>query len=485
MSKEQMDAYLNKGNSTADYVNMVNQRSPLDDVGDAYSNFANKPTYSGKQRMTSAIMGGIGGGLKSAASSERKSKLAELEKANREVALLDASVKKNIGSAVNKQSQYLSVATNNIPTIDALTNAVIAQDQPAISDIMGTLVASVQSEAPDLLKGMGKYQKTIDGVSYFKTEDGKHVGFPMKQSLSNFISALPPEKQEQYMPLLSDVAQQKFKKRDMFDYAAIDEKRSSAAAHYASANQSNAHADYYNAQTKGLANPSKYSKETRENIDKLGRDFNKEISEKIPTMQKTADSYKKLMGWISEESEKGFDSRVGNSAVAALQRFVNSSDNEGSYKQALIELQGNEFLKDFKDIFGSKGTDQDLKHYLRGMLTADKDPLAALEVGKQRVAELNRQIDEGLVRKEVLGKINYSEDPYSTYVDELVNSDERVTRHKPYEIKSYSEAEGQQQNDNVQSTPVLKMKSSSGFEIDMTEEQAKAAEQKGWKRVGN
>ena len=408
---------LSSGAGTeANYYNILNRRTAMDDVGDAFTAQSTQPAVNGKQKMTNALMAGVGAGFKASQTHIRDKKMQEVEGMLKEVVDQRVKLQSQLGKQQLTKATFANYAMDNYGDFKKVNDALAANDEVAVNELMPLLYNRFSEQSPEMAKKMGKIDHVYGGKAYFD-KDGKVSGVPLKDIFTPLISSLPEEQQRELSNLTSLTMRNKFKKTDLFEDAALSEKYANIKAHNASAKQANAHADYYTAEAKvkekeALAPLSNYDTKTKQHIAKSNIDW---VNSSVETSQieaKSAFAYEKIAELVKLESEKG--NRAGNSLSAAIRRVINSSGDESATRQALMELERAPLFPEFKESFKGTTSDNDLAAFLATLPSLDKDVSANLTIATRRAKDLRDKIKERQIRADVLeNEFKYSE-PYNS-----------------------------------------------------------------------
>jgi hypothetical protein len=344
---------LNSGaSSEANYYNILNRRTAVDDIGDAFSSQANRPALNGKQRMSNAMMAGMGAGLKASQTSIRDKKMQEVEGMLKEVVDQRVKLQSQLGKQQLTKASFANYAMDNYGDLKRWNDAEAAGDQQASNELGMVLFNRFAEQNPDMAKKMGKIDHVYGGKAYFD-KDGKVGGMYIKDLLEPLISTLPEDQQKELSNLTSLTMRNKFKKTDLFDDAALNEKYANIKAHNASANQANAHADYYRSQATG-ANQQYDANNDAKALRKRSETNYKMIGEKIkPRLianEKFQNVYSQLQGLIEAEPDL-----VGsNLRTKARRAIVRGFQLEGAELLDLEKLSSIEFEKQLRPMLGAQ-----------------------------------------------------------------------------------------------------------------------------------
>jgi hypothetical protein len=407
---------LSSGAGTeANYYSILNRKTAVDDIGDAFSSQANRPALNGKQRMSNAMMAGMGAGLKASQTHIRDKKMQEVEGMLKEVVDQRVKLQSQLGKQQLTKASFANYAMDNYGDLKRWNDSEGAGDQQSSNEFGKVLYNRWADQNPDMAKKLGKIDHVYGGKAYFD-KDGKVGGMYIKDLLEPLISTLPEDQQKELSNLTSLTMRNKFKKSDLFEDLGIADKRASIKAHNASANQANAHADLFRSETnknrQTALKPPKYDDKTRQHIAKSNIDWVNSANDDVKKTENAAKAYEMTAKIL--EDEKGWKGRGGNSLGAAVQRLINWEGTESGKNQALLDLYQQPLLEEFKYYFGARQTDNDLKQFLKTLPTLDKDSAASIQIATDRAATIRARNKETLLRAKILEtEFNYGE-PYNS-----------------------------------------------------------------------
>ena len=410
--------FLNSGVGTeGHYYNILNRRTAMDDVGDAFTDQSKYPAVNAAQKNENALMAGIGAGFKASQSAIRGNKLQKIEAQLEQVAKLRTNLQTQLGQRQLTQATFANFALNNYGDLKKWNEARGAGDQQAENEIGMALYNKFATENPDLTKGMGKIDHILNGKAYFDKE-GKIGGMAVNNLVEPLVSQLPEDQQRELSNLTSETMRNKFSKSDLLENLSLKEKQAEIDQRNAAADQAYAHADYYRGETAKneyeRLNPPKYDAKTTQHIIKENSTWVNELRKKHKTLKTNIDIYGKIKSILEEESS--LLGRGGSSFFTKALRAINTStfSSDSAKNQALIGLYQKHLLAGLKDTFGNRVSNLDLTTFLEGIPNLDKDPRAAIQVAGERIDEYVQELKEDEVTREVLeNEFGYRE-PYNS-----------------------------------------------------------------------
>lgn len=420
MAQDILSQLLGGNKSTeSQYYDILNRRTAMDDIGDAFTQQANQPAINGKQKMTNALMAGVGAGFKASQTSIRDRKMQEVEASLKQVVDQNMKLQKQLGETQLRKATLTNYAIKRKGDLKKLNDLYVSGDSAEFNELGGELFNELKRDHPELVGNMGDLLHMANGVAVFR-KNGKNIAIDVKDAFEPLVNALPTdEDKEEVAGLLALPIRRKIENKNFLEDLSIRDAEANITNKYAAANQANAHADYYRGETEKIQNqrmnPPKYSDKTADHINKTNIDWINSLMVENKTNERSADAYDKLAKIIETENESGIKGgRAGNSLRAMIYRFYNNANSESAKNQALADMYQAPLLEEFKNIFGAKATDADLKQFLKTLPTLDKDATASTEIAKQRALDIRTDIKERQIRAEVLeSEFGYGE-PYNS-----------------------------------------------------------------------
>lgn len=414
------------------YADVINRRNGIDDMGDAFTDQSKYPAINAKQKMTNALMGGIGAGLKASQSSIRDRKLQELEEQQKEVIKYRMQLQQQYGQTKLREASIQGYALKRKTDFFRANDLYKDGKTAEFNELMGELYNDVRKEYPNLLPNMGKYLHSLNGVSVFEKPNGKKEVVDVKDAMQPFYDALPDEDKERMIDLVSLPIRRKIENKNLLEDLQIEKYQSDITTNYAGANKDNAHADYYRGETAKVQNqrlnPPKYDEKTAQHIAKSNIDWVNTMNTDVKKTERAAKSHEMYADILTNENKDPLG-RGGNSLRAKIQRFVNFEGTESAKNQALLDLYQQPLLEEFKYYFGSKATDTDLNQFLGTLSSLNKDAGSSIKVARERAAAIRATNKEQQLRAKILEtEFNYGE-PYNS---------QAVTRRVDEEMKTQS-----------------------------------------------
>jgi len=398
------------------YQDLVNQPTFADYLGNAFSKVGSGPAVGEAQRMSNAMLSGMGAGISGAAAEERRQKLSPmLEQAGRitaKAAELEAQM---------QQAQSYQLAVNEFgqkytPLVAEFAAAVNSND-PRATMMFKDLINKAQM-IPGFENLEGDSWNASGGFGLaLNTETGEY----RKITADEIVSAVAPAAQtiygdqwfEKFMPLNAGFAKDAayaFNMKRQEDALGLESKR-------ADVNLKQAHAGVYQQQANQIQNEMqapkpKYSEAVMNKVIEGNQTWVNSLAKEHQSLETQSNAYKQIASLISKEKEAF--GRAGSGIIKTAQRAVNKSGTESERNQALIELYQQPLMAGIKQMFAGATSDRDIATFIAGLPSLDKNPDAAIQVALERAAQLDNQIQkDNLTRDVVENQFGYSE-PYNS-----------------------------------------------------------------------
>lgn len=427
MANDILSQLLGGNKSTeSQYYDILNRRTAMDDIGDAFTSQSTQPAINGKQKMTNALMAGVGAGFKASQTSIRDRKMQEVEAQLKQVYEQNMKLQSQLGETQLRKATLTNYAVKRKGDLKKLNDLYVSGDSAEFNELGGELFNELKRDHPELVGNMGDLLHMANGVAVFR-KNGKNIAIDVKDAFEPLVNALPTdEDKEEVSGLLSLPIRRKIENKNFLEDLSLRDAEANITNKYAAANQANAHADYYRGETEKIQNqrmnPPKYDEKTAQHISKSNIDWVNQIHTEIKKSEKSAKAYEMTAKLLDEEAV--WHGRGGNSLISAAQRLINFSGTDSAKNQALLEMYKLPLLEDFKYFFGNKATDTDLKTYLATLSTLDKDSIASSTIARERAKEISSNNRENQIRAKILEqKFKYGEPYNSQEVSDAVNKE--------------------------------------------------------------
>jgi hypothetical protein len=402
--------------SLEQYKDLVDKKGFSDYLGDAFSRVGSGPAQGASQRMSNAILSGLGAGVSGAAADERKEMLSPyLEQAGR-ITAKAAELEAQMQQAQSYQLAINEFGQKYTPLVAEFAAAVNSND-PRATMMFKDLVNKAQ-----MIPGF----ENLEGDSWnpsggFGLALNTQTGEYRKITADEIVSAVAPAAQtiygdqwfEKFMPLNAGFAKDAayaFNMKRQEDALGLEGKR-------ADVNLKQAHAGVYQQQANQIQNEMqapkpKYSEPVMNKLIESNQKWVNELAKEHQTLESQSNAYKQIASLISKEKEAF--GRAGSGIIKTAQRAINKSGTESERNQALIELYKQPLMAGIKQIFAGATSDYDIATFMAGLPSLDKNPDAAIQVALERAAQLDNQIQkDNLTRDIVENEFGYSE-PYNS-----------------------------------------------------------------------
>jgi hypothetical protein len=398
------------------YKDLVDQKGFGDYLGDAFSKVGSQPAQGASQRMSNAILSGVGAGISGAAADQRKEMLSPyLEQAGR-ITAKAAEIEAQIQQAQSYQLAVNEFGQKYTPLVAEFAAAVNSND-PRATMMFKDLINKAQ-----MIPGF----ENLEGDSWNPTKGfglalNTETGEYRKITADEIVSAIAPAAQaiygdqwfEKFMPLNAGFAKDAaygFNIKRQEDALNLEGKRADVSL-------KQAHAGVYKEQANKIQNKMqapkpKYSDKVMSKLIESNHNWVNSLDTEQQTLETQSNAYKQIANLISREKEAF--GRAGTGIISQAQRAINRAGTESEKNQALIELYQQPLMAGIKQIFAGATSDRDVATFIAGLPSLDKNPDAAIQVAMERAAQLDNRIQKNnLTRDVVENDFGYSE-PYNS-----------------------------------------------------------------------
>jgi hypothetical protein len=394
------------------YQDLVNQPTFADYLGNAFSKVGSQPAMGEAQRMSNAMLSGMGAGISGAAAEERRQKLSPmLEQAGRitaKAAELEAQMQESEQNRL-KITQFMKQSA--VP-IAQLSQASLAGDRPASNELAKGIYLNFKQQADD--PTMGDFDHYHNGVIYYHNLETGAIEGENVIGLMYQAGIDPKTIWGQDAPMieagLSPGAKKSYEDSEKMRQLEMEGKRADIANKYSQV-------DYHNTQTGKIqsemqAPKPKYSEPVMNKLIETNQNWVNSLDKEQQSLETQSNAYKQIANLISREKEAF--GRAGSGIIKTAQRAVNKSGTESERNQALIELYQQPLMAGIKQMFAGATSDRDVATFIAGLPSLDKNPDAAIQVAMERAAQLDNQVQKNnLTRDVVENDFGYSE-PYNS-----------------------------------------------------------------------
>jgi hypothetical protein len=403
------------------YKDLVDQKGFADYLGDAFSKVGSQPAMGEAQRMSNAMLSGMGAGISGAAAEERRQKLSPmLEQAGRitaKAAELEAQMQESEQNRL-KITQFMKQSA--VP-IAQLSQASLAGDRPASNELAKGIYLNFKQGAED--PTMGDFDHYHNGVIYYHNLETGAIEGENVIGLMYQAGIDPKTIWGQDAPMieagLSPGAKKSYEDSEKMRQLEMEGKR-------ADVNLKQAHAGVYQQQTdqikNEIANPEKpYNKE----LASHNLAFIKEQRERYINNQALVATLNDLEGFIKEANKKG---QVG-SDIGSIMKRTKSKYWSGNNKEAtLADMAKAAYFSRVKEAGGSNPSTTEFTTVLETVPNIDKNYEAALERLDFDREQALKQMYRYKKTEQGLRNSNYQGSP----------DDETIFKHDDEEFKTFS-----------------------------------------------
>jgi hypothetical protein len=373
--------------SLEQYKDLVDKKGFSDDLGDAFSRVGSSPAQGASQRMSNAILSGLGSGVSGAAADERKEMLSPyLEQAGR-ITAKAAELEAQMQQAQSYQLAINEFGQKYTPLVAEFAAAVNSND-PRATMMFKDLVNKAQ-----MIPGF----ENLEGDSWnpsggFGLALNTQTGEYRKITADEIVSAVAPAAQtiygdqwfEKFMPLNAGFAKDAayaFNMKRQEDALGLEGKRADISNKYSQAGVHNAQAGLYNKQGQELdykMSPEYLESERQKKSldyrsDHNAKHYIPEISQKYQKNNEvltSIDNFKKILNDTS---------LTGGSFGKRIARFV--AEQTGNDEKILEAKNAGQFYFEWMNE-NSKGalSDRDIKLYTGTFADPEKNRTASINI---------------------------------------------------------------------------------------------------------
>lgn len=368
--------------SLEQYKDLVDKKGFSDYLGDAFSRVGSGPAQGASQRMSNAILSGLGSGVSGAAADQRKEMLSPyLEQAGR-ITAKAAEIEAQIQQAQSYQLAVNEFGQKYTPLVAEFAAAVNSND-PRATMMFKDLINKAQ-----MIPGF----ENLEGDSWnpskgFGLALNTQTGEYRKITADEIVSAVAPAAQtiygdqwfEKFMPLNAGFAKDAayaFNMKRQEDALGLEGKR-------ADVNLKQAHAGVYQEQANQIqnemANPpmsdmDKFNyQETRKSNETFLKNLTEDVEKKDPdTKIKVLDKLENIIG----SGAAG----IGNTPLARMQRWTKENFGKDADIQEVKMLQ-KYFFPDIKGVAGNPNQ-KEWSDLVTRIISGEQNVDAALEMIK-------------------------------------------------------------------------------------------------------
>lgn len=375
--------------SLEQYKDLVDKKGFADYLGDAFSKVGSGPAVGEAQRMSNAMLSGMGAGISGAAAEERRQKLSPmLEQAGR-ITAKAAELEAQMQQAQSYQLAINEFGQKYTPLVAEFAAAVNSNDPRAtmmFKDLVNKaqMIPGFENLEGDSWNPSGGYGLALN------TETGEY----RKITADEIVSAVAPAAQtiygdqwfEKFMPLNAGFAKDAayaFNIKRQEDALGLEGKR-------ADVNLKQAHAGVYEQQANKIqneiANPpmsdiDKFNyQETRKSNETFLKNLTEDVEKKDPdTKIKVLDKLENIIG--------SGTAGIGNTPLARMQRWTKENFGKDADIQEAKMLQ-KYFFPDIKGVAGNPNQ-KEWSDLVTRIISGEQNVDAALEMIKFEKEQAN------------------------------------------------------------------------------------------------
>ena len=236
-------------------MDLINQPTGEDAMADGLQKLGSQPANGKAQRMSNALMTGMGSGLKASANDKRQEQIDPLLKMTGELNARSSYLEAQMQEEQKKSMQVKQLFSQNSHNLMNFSAANLAKDSHALNEVAPTLLRSYKQMFGD--QTIGSYSHTHDGTIFYENnETGKIEGVNIANVIAQ--SGIDPvelfgDNAGQVMSGLSSGSREKHENTQELQRQQLEKGQ-------ADINNVNSQANYHNAQSgkieNDIANPS-------------------------------------------------------------------------------------------------------------------------------------------------------------------------------------------------------------------------------------
>lgn len=401
--------------SLEQYKDLVDKKGFGDYLGDAFSRVGSGPAQGASQRMSNAILSGLGAGVSGAAADQRKEMLSPyLEQAGR-ITAKAAELEAQMQQAQSYQLAINEFGQKYTPLVAEFAAAVNSND-PRATMMFKDLVNKAQM-IPGFENLEGDSWNPSGGFGLaLNTETGEY----RKITADEIVSAVAPAAQtiygdqwfEKFMPLNAGFAKDAayaFNMKRQEDALGLEGKRADIGLKQADTNLKQAHAGVYQQQASQIqnemANPKLSPEEYKANMDtaKFNRQLiQEEIKPKLVANEAILDAYESL-GEIAKESPDIIGSDLKTKAYRMFGQAWGLDPNID-----YANLKAIEFEKMLKPILGAQLGEKEGERVLSKFASIGNNKVALEKFLKKEIPKVTEDIVEAKQLIDAFNKVQYA-----------------------------------------------------------------------------
>lgn len=379
-----------------DYSDMLNRKTVMDKVGDAFTDQANsmRPMNVG-QRREQALLRGLGAGF--GINPAREAKLAELEQMSKELSMNKYALEMQSGKNELKKQKLLSFLNENHAGLSQLSEYIYAGKHNEVDILAPEILKSYGDITGDKI---GKFNHYKNGYATFIDETGNPKAINIKNLLQPVMDLLPADQKKEYRGFLSPLQNADIDRM-------VKAQELQMQKYQADIEASKAHAELYKSQAEKAKieaqNPmSKKEQETilTTNITSNRKYIEEKLDPKLEASENILTAYDRL-GKIAIETPN----LVGSDYLTKVRRTLGEAfglDPNLDY----AKLSNVDFEKMLRPILGAQFTKDEGNRILAKLPSIEKNRKALLQFLKEDRPKLIKSIVKMKAQKNTYNKNN-------------------------------------------------------------------------------
>lgn len=376
------------------YKDLVDQKGFADYLGDTFSKVGSQPAVGEAQRMSNAMLSGMGAGISGAAAEERRQKLSPMLEQVGRITAKAAELEAQMQEVEQNRLKITQFMKQSAVPIAQLSRASLARDIPASNELAKGIYLNFKQQAED--PTMGDFDHYHNGVIYYHNLEtgaieGENVIGLMYQAGIDPVSIWGQD-----APMieagLSPGAKKNYEDSEKMRQLEMQGKRADIANKYSQAKIHNAQAGLYNKQGQELdykMSPEYLESERQKKSldyrsDHNAKHYIPEISQKYQKNNEvlsSIDNFKKILNDTS---------LTGGSFGKRVARFV--AEQTGNDEKIVEAKNAGQFYFEWMNE-NSKGalSDRDIKLYTGTFADPEKNRIASINILNRLATKLNGQ----------------------------------------------------------------------------------------------
>ena len=402
-----------------DYSDMLNRKTVMDKVGDAFTDQANsmRPMNVG-QRREQALLRGLGAGF--GINPAREAKLAELEAMSKELAMNKYALEMQSGRNAKIKADNENFFLSNRNDLATLNDFLQKGDFEAVNVMAPTLLDNYKKTTG---KDIGEYAYSSGGKIYVEDKQGNVKG----QYIADILQGVIPQEEQMNFPELltynskaavqNKIEEQRLKNEQI--RADIEASRASAELSRAKGMKT----------INDVKNPPMNDQQKilfKADVDS-NKAYIKDVGKKIITDKVLVKTLNETEEMLIEAAKKG---QVGSDLLAQARRKWGKYISGNNKEMTIVDMAKAAYFARVKEAGGSNPSTTEFLTALETIPNTDKNLLASLNIlRKDKINALNdiyrfNNIEKNLRTNNYQGSpydenvVNFNEDEFNNFVKE-------------------------------------------------------------------